>query len=1178
MKKTQFLTTLLVVLMHPLYSSATSMHDPIACEAATSINCGSTLTNQSNSGYPNKLDNYNCTGRDFASGYMGSERIYVLTVATREVYNITLSGVSDPELNYDLFLMRGSCQAGNCIASSTNSRNRNEVISTTLDPGTYYLIADTWRGETGTFDLRVTCSPEADPIHCDGALSIKCGQTLSGSTTGADNDYNASIYNCYDGNASYDGPDQIYAFRKVNSTDHIQIELKSSNPNLNIILVGTCGGDGFSCIKIGSSTTSGKLIDEEDYGLIAGTYYIIVDGARAADRGTYELTLNCGARDPDAMELACDAPDLGASLNQGNISRTAYTCGTRSGSARFGLVAPERRYFFDISRSGTYTVSLRDIDDVGLEIFLYDGAQVASNCYAIGRRENGYLTITADLTPGRYYLVIDGKRVGTYDLALYGCPCQTDGTLTCETSITDNNRGGGNDVNSVAGSCTPHEIWTKSQDKVYEFVAPESRIYTFRLTQMTKDLDLFILANCKDPNSCLAISTKTGGDEVIRLQLERGQTVYALVDGNASLVTSGYNLAVSCIDEPDPDTDGDGVIDADDQCPNTPSGAMVDVNGCSDADGDGFFPGAIGDLFDPDDSDPCNPDASSIDCQEEERPIQLTVENGSGMLGDTVCVDILATDFTEVSSASFSITIDNNLARILSITNVGLTGGTFTGSASHMPTGSCSAMTGSGAGSGGFVVWSADPGQSLTLGPISPIVEVCMEIICDDVDKATISIDSSIKFVEFFDIEANPIPFVLGSGMITRDPTPTSMLRLSGSIVNTSSVAMPGVQVGLSGSMTDQMITGSDGGYAFEAPSEGDYRIAPEMLDAEVEGVSLVDVLIFRKHFIYRESFSHPYQYIAADIDGNGRLSVRDELLMKNILLGIDGGQYPYFSFVRADHDFGVIPDFTMEGLVFDYPSTAEVQGLQDDMNQDFVAVRMGDLDADLSQATVRSTSMIGLQVVDDYLPTGSVHTLDMVIPDMFDMAGLSLALEVDASKVEITDVRSSIPGVTWDYNTSLAGKLIITMFSEGHSTKIEGGQAVITIDVSTKEGTMISDAVAIAQGSIASEIANGSLDMSNLEIVYSRSERTTSQVSIYPNPTNRRSTLEIISHQAYSDGVLTIYDASGRQLLSNDVAIVKGKNMLTIDKQVLDITKGMIYYDLTFGEESHQGKLLIVE
>ena len=43
---------------------------------------------------------------------------------------------------------------------------------------------------------------------------------------------------------------------------------------------------------------------------------------------------------------------------------------------------------------------------------------------------------------------------------------------------------------------------------------------------------------------------------------------------------------------PDPDSDGDGVLNSLDICPNTTSGESVDSDGCSecqkDADGDGW--------------------------------------------------------------------------------------------------------------------------------------------------------------------------------------------------------------------------------------------------------------------------------------------------------------------------------------------------------------------------------------------------------------------------------------------------------------------------------------------------------------------------------------------------------------------------------------------------------------
>lgn len=68
--------------------------------------------------------------------------------------------------------------------------------------------------------------------------------------------------------------------------------------------------------------------------------------------------------------------------------------------------------------------------------------------------------------------------------------------------------------------------------------------------------------------------------------------------------TTGYELfrTIGCpgrglLDTPcpvpkDPDSDGDGVVDSKDKCPNTPKGRKVDANGCEyDRDGDGVVDG-----------------------------------------------------------------------------------------------------------------------------------------------------------------------------------------------------------------------------------------------------------------------------------------------------------------------------------------------------------------------------------------------------------------------------------------------------------------------------------------------------------------------------------------------------------------------------------------------------------
>ena len=62
----------------------------------------------------------------------------------------------------------------------------------------------------------------------------------------------------------------------------------------------------------------------------------------------------------------------------------------------------------------------------------------------------------------------------------------------------------------------------------------------------------------------------------------------AIIGGTICALMADDEPAPAPAEEPALDSDGDGVIDSLDQCPNTPAGASVDANGCAlDSDGDG---------------------------------------------------------------------------------------------------------------------------------------------------------------------------------------------------------------------------------------------------------------------------------------------------------------------------------------------------------------------------------------------------------------------------------------------------------------------------------------------------------------------------------------------------------------------------------------------------------------
>lgn len=113
-----------------------------------------------------------------------------------------------------------------------------------------------------------------------------------------------------------------------------------------------------------------------------------------------------------------------------------------------------------------------------------------------------------------------------------------------------------------------------------------------------------------------AVSMAAGGDLDGRMLSTAG----AITTDNINATGSGGAVAS--------DNDNDGVPDTDDNCPNTTTaqassaGFITDCTasptscGCTDADGDAFFPDAVSSAatYDPDDTDACIPNASAANC------------------------------------------------------------------------------------------------------------------------------------------------------------------------------------------------------------------------------------------------------------------------------------------------------------------------------------------------------------------------------------------------------------------------------------------------------------------------------------------------------------------------------------------------------------------------------------
>jgi len=146
--------------------------------------------------------------------------------------------------------------------------------------------------------------------------------------------------------------------------------------------------------------------------------------------------------------------------------------------------------------------------------------------------------------------------------------CQTDYVLGCGDLHAHNNGGPGSTQHIHTYSCSG--LSETGPEYAYTFTAPVSGQATVTLSEMTADLDVFVLDEtgtpCDAANSCLDY-----GDTEVSWSTTAGSVYYIVVDGYQGAV-SDYEIVLTC------GACGDGTVDPSEECDD---GNTVDGDGCS---------------------------------------------------------------------------------------------------------------------------------------------------------------------------------------------------------------------------------------------------------------------------------------------------------------------------------------------------------------------------------------------------------------------------------------------------------------------------------------------------------------------------------------------------------------------------------------------------------------------
>ena len=376
--------------------------------------------------------------------------------------------------------------------------------------------------------------------------------------------------------------------------------------------------------------------------------------------------------------------------------------------------------------------------------------------------------------------------------------------------------------------------------------------------------------------------------------------------------------------------------------------------------------------------------------------------------------------------------------------------------------------------------------------------------------------------------------------------------------------------------------TDNTGRYAFNTlPKELNYEITVNKQDQYINGISTIDLVFMSRHVIDEQLLDSPYKVIAADVTNDGRVSALDIVEIKRLILGTieDISQTESWRFVDEN------ASFFDEMSPWPFTESLRVLNLDaDQMQEDFIAVKMGDVNGTatvngLSRAETRSGKTLRLQVQDQVLQAGErievsidADNFSSVLGYQFTLNHPGLSIEsISSGQINIDEsdyaVRKDVTTMSW-HDVNLV------------SMDATADQGLFTVTMIAQKALSLSEAL-----SISSNITPAEAYFDNLEQVSDVALEFTTDSDINelalmqnePNPFTDQTTIAFTLPQA-GQAAVTIMDVTGKLIMKQQAQYDAGYHSIIIDKKELDITAGILYYQLEFDETVISKKMILLE
>ncbi|MDH3649133.1 MAG: T9SS type A sorting domain-containing protein [Saprospiraceae bacterium] len=394
--------------------------------------------------------------------------------------------------------------------------------------------------------------------------------------------------------------------------------------------------------------------------------------------------------------------------------------------------------------------------------------------------------------------------------------------------------------------------------------------------------------------------------------------------------------------------------------------------------------------------------------------------------------------------------------------------------------------------------------------------------------------------------------------------------------VDTMPVGSVGVH-GFSTTSDQNQTTGPDGLYSFDFVLDENVTITPTRDGNDIDGVTLMDLILLNQHLVMTAIITDPYLRIAADVDTNGVIDGLDVLQ----LFALSRGDVDTLQFVDSWR-------FVRESYVFTSP-TPEAESFEEDaffiaadpvIQENFIGIKVGDLDLDrMTSAPPRNLGSAVLETDNLSFSYGDEFVITIHAQDLDEIVGIQSSLRFSSDVLEFLGTSEDLePLASSDFisDRRVESGIITLAWHDGGNTIALGDQSILALRFRALANGQLSDHLTISDAPIRSEIYPAIRQKAALSLRFAPVEEVNTWMihPAAPNPVGAYTKIGWTIPEA-DEVVVSIFDVVGRLVHVDRKEYISGLHEIRLDRHLFT-NPGLYYYQIEYNGTSETNKLVV--